>query len=201
MRTTRLALIALAPLAALLTVACGTTAAAPGAAYNTSTASPTTATTASAANASKTVTKATLTVRKTSLGYVLATSTGMTVYWYSDDVKNSGKSDCTDGCLAAWPAVTGTPKAPAGVALIGKLGTITRPGGVIQATYDGYPLYTYANDMAPGQTTGNGVGGVWHVFSGATLAKSLVTSAKAPASGKSAAPGATASSTSGGGSW
>jgi predicted lipoprotein with Yx(FWY)xxD motif len=200
MRTTRLALIALAPLAAVLTAACGTTAAAPGAAYGTTaSASPTMATTASAANASKTVTKAMLTVRKTSIGYVLANSAGMTLYWYSDDVKNSGKSSCTGGCLQAWPALTGTPMAVAGVTLAGKLGTITRPGGVIQATYNGYPLYTYANDMAPGQTTGNGVGGVWHVISGATLSKSLATSAKSPASGKSAAP--TSTSTSGGSGW
>jgi predicted lipoprotein with Yx(FWY)xxD motif len=202
MRTTRLALIALAPLAAVLTVACGTTAPAPGAAYGTTTAaSPTTSasSTTMASGASKTVTKAMLTVRKTSIGYVLATSTGMTIYWYSDDVRNSGKSSCSDGCLSAWPAVTGTPTAAAGVMLSGKLGTITRPGGAIQATYNGYPLYTYANDMAPGQTTGNGVGGVWHVISGATLSKSLAGSAAASSHDKSANPGTSASSGTGSG--
>ncbi len=201
MRTTRLALIALAPLAAVLTVACGTTAPAPGAAYGTTTSSPTTSasSTTMASGASKTVTKAVLTVRKTSIGYVLATSTGMTIYWYSDDVRNSGKSSCTAGCLSAWPAVTGTPTAAAGVTLSGKLGTITRPGGVIQATYNGYPLYTYANDMAPGQTTGNGVGGVWHVISGATLSKSLAASTTASAHDKSANPSTSASTSSGSG--
>jgi predicted lipoprotein with Yx(FWY)xxD motif len=46
----------------------------------------------------------------------------------------------------------------------GALGTITRTGGVIQATYDGHPLYTYVGDTAPGQANGNGLnlnGGLW----------------------------------------
>ena len=88
---------------------------------------------------------------------MLATSKGETIYWYSGDIKGSGKSTCTGTCLAAWPAVAGAPVAAAGVQLAGQLGTITRPGGAVQATYNGYPLYTYAQDMAPGQTTGNGV--------------------------------------------
>jgi predicted lipoprotein with Yx(FWY)xxD motif len=193
MRTTRLALFALAPLAALLTAACGTTSPSAGSAYGTTTATPTTATTANAAGAAKTVTKAELTVRKTSIGYVLATSTGMTVYWYSNDVKGSGKSECSGGCLQAWPAVTGTPAGPADLTLIGQLGTITRPGGVVQATYDGYPLYTYANDTAPGQTTGNGVGGVWHVWSGSDLSKSLATTKSTSSTSKSSSGGSSSS--------
>jgi predicted lipoprotein with Yx(FWY)xxD motif len=59
--------------------------------------------------------------------------------------------------------VTGTPSAGPGVT--GKLGTITRTGGGIQATYDGHPLYTYIGDNAPGQASGNNInlnGGLWH---------------------------------------
>jgi predicted lipoprotein with Yx(FWY)xxD motif len=143
--------------------------------------------------------KATLSVRKTNIGYVLATRTGMTVYWYSDDAKGSGKSSCTGGCLSAWPAVTGTPVAAAGVRLSGKLGTITRPDGVVQATYNGYPLYTYAADMTAGGTSGNGVGGVWHVITGAALSPSPASAASASArdgsgAGASSSPSATASS-------
>ena len=53
------------------------------------------------------------------------------------------------------------------------LGTITRPGGSAQATYDGHPLYTASLDTAPGQAKGNGLysgGGIWHevTVSGAT---------------------------------
>jgi predicted lipoprotein with Yx(FWY)xxD motif len=35
----------------------------------------------------------------------------------------------------------------------------------VQATFDGHPLYTFADDTAPGQAKGNGLnanGGLWH---------------------------------------
>jgi predicted lipoprotein with Yx(FWY)xxD motif len=176
MRISRRALAALSPLTALLVAACGSaTSAAPGAAYGTDLAS----TSASASTAPMTPAKDTLTVRKTKIGYVLANATGRTVYWYGHDVKGSGKSSCTGACLSAWPAVTGMPTAASGVMLSGKLGSITRPGGVVQATYNGYPLYTYAADMAPGDTTGNGVGGQWHVITGTVLSKSPASAATA----------------------
>jgi len=41
---------------------------------------------------------------------------------------------------------------------------ITRPGGVRQVTINGYPVYRYAGDKAPGQDTGNGIEGAWHVI-------------------------------------
>jgi predicted lipoprotein with Yx(FWY)xxD motif len=182
MRTSRLAVASLLSLAALLAAGCGTTAPTAGAAYGTATpasspsASVPASSTAAAAGAPMIAARAVLTVRKTKIGDVLATATGMTVYWYSHDVRGSGKSACSGGCLTAWPAVTGTPVAGAGVTLNGKLGTITRSGGVVQATYNGYPLYTYAADVSAGQTLGNGLGGVWHVITGADLSSSTTPS-------------------------
>ena len=210
MRTSRLALAALLSLAALLTAACGTTAPVAGAAYGTTAAgttppaaSPSSSASAAIAGGPLIADKAVLTVRKTKIGYVLATATGMTVYWYSRDVRGSGKSACTGGCLTAWPAVKGAPLAATGVQLSGKLGTITRPGGIVQATYNGYPLYTYAADMSPGQTTGNGVGGVWHVITGADLSASPASAAAASlrdgsADGGTVSPAPTPSATSSG---
>ncbi len=99
---------------------------------------------------------------KTAIGPVLADSKGLTLYWFSKDTRMT--SACTGGCATAWPPLLGKPMAAMGVRLTGKLSTITRSGGVLQATYKGHPLYTYAGDMAPGQTKGNGVGGVWHVL-------------------------------------
>jgi len=75
----------------------------------------------------------------------------------------STKSKCYGSCATYWPPVKGPATAGAGVT--GKLGTITRSGGSMQATYNGHPLYTYAADSAPGQAKGNGLnlsGGVWH---------------------------------------
>jgi hypothetical protein len=76
-------------------------------------------------------------------------------------------------CATYWPPVKGP--ATAGSGVTGTLGTITRPDGTTQATYDGHPLYTYLGDTAPGQAKGNGLnasGGVWYemTVSGATPA-------------------------------
>jgi predicted lipoprotein with Yx(FWY)xxD motif len=91
------------------------------------------------------------------IGTVLvAGSNGMTVYNFTQDTKDSGKSACTGNCAATWPALTvpagGTPTAGTGVT--GKLGTITRDDGSLQVTYNGLPLYFFGNDKAPGDANG-----------------------------------------------
>ena len=103
---------------------------------------------------------------------MLANAEGFTLYWYARDQKN-GASACSAQCLAAWPALTGRPQAATGTTLAGKLGTLTRPGGVTQATYNGYPLYTYGGDKVPGETAGNGADGLWHVITGSVLSTSM----------------------------
>lgn len=139
---------------------------------------------------------ATLMKVKTSIGPVLADSKGFTLYWYAKDTRMT--SDCTGGCATAWPPVIGKPVAAMGVRLTGKFGTITRAGGMVQATYKGHPLYTYAGDTAPGQVKGNGLGGVWHALRvnaiGAVLASSLMKGAMS-----SPSPKASSSMGSGGG--
>ena len=95
---------------------------------------------------------------------LIAGSNQMTLYIFTEDVRDSGESACTGDCLAAWPALTvaagETPTAGAGVT--GTLGTITRTDdGSIQVTYDGLPLYFCAGDTAPGQA--NGVYELWEV--------------------------------------
>jgi predicted lipoprotein with Yx(FWY)xxD motif len=92
---------------------------------------------------------------------LLTNAAGLTLYWFAPDT--STKSACYGSCAAYWPPVTGTPSAGPGVT--GKLGTITRTDGTIQATYDGHPLYTYIGDHAPGSASGNNInlnGGLWH---------------------------------------
>jgi predicted lipoprotein with Yx(FWY)xxD motif len=92
---------------------------------------------------------------------VLTNANGRTLYWFAPDT--SATSKCTGPCAAYWPPVAGHPKAGPGVT--GKLGTIKRPGGGLQATYDGHPLYTYIGDSGPGQAGGNNLnlnGGLWY---------------------------------------
>jgi predicted lipoprotein with Yx(FWY)xxD motif len=107
---------------------------------------------------------AALKVSHTRAGQVLASSRGLTLYYYSADKRHSGKSACTGTCATAWPPLAAPVKAPAGVRLPGKLGVITRPGGLRQVTLNGYPLYLYIGDKAAGQITGNNIGGAWHVI-------------------------------------
>ncbi len=159
-----------------LLAGCGTTTA-PGSAYSGSTATATSSTASSASSAgsaasSGSMPRAMLTVKKTKIGYVLADANGYTVYWFARDHRGSSHPVCAGQCLQAWRPVKGTAVAAKGVTLDAKLGCITRTGGVMQATYNGYPLYTFASDSAPGMTTGNDSGGVWHVIK-----------EKAPASG------------------
>jgi predicted lipoprotein with Yx(FWY)xxD motif len=92
---------------------------------------------------------------------VLTNADGLTLYWFAPDTSTS--STCTGSCAAYWPPVSGAPTAGRGVT--GRLGTIKRPGGGLQATYDGHPLYTYVGDSHPGQANGNDLdlnGGFWY---------------------------------------
>lgn len=102
-------------------------------------------------------------VTSTDLGDVLVDGDGMTLYLFDPD--EQGPSTCDDDCAASWPPLVsdGEPVAGEGVdpAL---LGTAERDDGTVQVTYDGWPLYRWAADEAPGDTTGQGVGDVWWVL-------------------------------------
>jgi predicted lipoprotein with Yx(FWY)xxD motif len=139
---------------------------------------------------------ATLIKVKTSIGPVLADAKGFTLYWYSKDTRMT--SACTGGCATAWPPVTGKPMAGMGVRLTGKFGTINRTGGILQATYKGHPLYTYAGDTAPGQVKGNGLGGVWHALRVNAIDAVLPSSLMMGSSSSSPSPKASSSMGSGG---
>lgn len=92
---------------------------------------------------------------------VLTDARGFTAYWFVPDSATTSK--CTSLCAQKWPPVTGPVTAGPGVP--GTLGTITRPDGTVQATWDGHPLYTASLDTGPGQARGNNLdvsGGIWH---------------------------------------
>jgi predicted lipoprotein with Yx(FWY)xxD motif len=101
----------------------------------------------------------------TSLGTVVVTSDGKTVYAFDKDTMNSGKSACNAGCSGLWPAVTATGSSPTAAGVSAKLGTITREDGTKQITLDGRPLYTYAGDSGSGAVSGQGFKGIWWVVS------------------------------------
>jgi predicted lipoprotein with Yx(FWY)xxD motif len=87
--------------------------------------------------------------------------TGMTLYLFANDTE--GVSNCSGQCLENWPALT-VPEGldPTAVsAASGALDVVTRDDGARQITYNGLPLYYFAGDSLPGDTNGDGVGGVW----------------------------------------
>ena len=137
------------PLLALITAACGGTGSAssssvPGAVAG-----------ASAAG---------LAVANTSLGPVLVNAQGMTVYLLTAD--SPGMSSCSAPCLANWPAVSGV--ATGGPGVVAKVGQATTTGGASILTAGGWPLYTFVQDHAPGDVSGEGVqsfGGTWYAVS------------------------------------
>lgn len=116
----------------------------------------------SGSSGSGTTSGAVVKTRSTSIGTVLTNAKGYTLYWFSIDTPTTSK--CTGSCATFWPPVKGPVTAASGTSLSGKLGTIKRSNGTMQATYDGHPLYTYSGDKAPGQTKGNALnlsGGLW----------------------------------------
>lgn len=98
-----------------------------------------------------------------SLGTIVVDGQGMTVYYYDKDTKGSGTSACEGECAAAWPAVHAASAEPDAEGVTAEVGTITGVDGELQVTVDGRPVYTYAADTGPGDVTGQGVNGVWHV--------------------------------------
>lgn len=94
---------------------------------------------------------------KTAQGTILTDSKGMTLYTFDKD--KNGESACYDKCASNWPPLI----APEGAKADEDFGLAKRSDGKMQWTYYGKPLYLWINDSAPGDMSGDGVGGVWHV--------------------------------------
>lgn len=86
-----------------------------------------------------------------------STNAGNTLYVFDNDLGQS-TSTCVDGCKDAWPPVLVDDGM---VDNIQGLSVITRADGTKQAAFMGRPLYFYAQDMAPGETKGDGVNNLW----------------------------------------
>ena len=96
--------------------------------------------------------------KSTANGPVVAgRDTYMTLYTFAKD--SEGVSNCYDACAEKWPPHLAqywdSPRPP--------FSTIDRKDGKKQWAKDGMPLYFFAGDAKKGDTTGDGVGGVWRV--------------------------------------
>jgi predicted lipoprotein with Yx(FWY)xxD motif len=99
------------------------------------------------------------------LGTFLTDAKGRALYLWAAD--KGAKSTCSGGCAQAWPPLTTTGKPVAGSGTEASLlGTTKRSDGTLEVTYAGHPLYYFAGDATPGQTTGQGnegFGAYWWV--------------------------------------
>lgn len=91
----------------------------------------------------------------TAMGAVLAGENGMTLYTFKNDTM--GVSNCYDACADAWPPLAADANAMAD----GAYTVIDRTDGSKQWAKDGMPLYFWVKDAKMGDTTGDGVKGVW----------------------------------------
>ena len=131
--------------------ACGSTSTASGTPGSAATAAP-----SPAATAAPVVKTGTATVSGASTT-VLTDAQGLTLYYRSGDGPTT--VTCTGGCAANWPPVllaSGTPTAAGGAT--GALTVFAGPDGR-QVLYNGHPLYLWVKDSAPGQATGQNIGG------------------------------------------
>ena len=113
------------------------------------------------------------------LGTILVDGDGFSLYLFEQD-HQSGQSHCFTPCSVEWAPLTlpsGVTKPLAGPGVnASKLKTTRRPDGTLQLVYNGWPLYTWAEDLAPGQATGqalNNLGGLWYVMN--TAGNAIVT--------------------------
>ena len=120
-----------------------------------------------AGSASPEMRTVTLKVQKSQYGPILFDGRGRVLYSFTRDSRGK-PSRCYGDCAAAWPvyfAPKGGLKAGAGVKQ-SLLGTTKRRDGRLQITYNGWPLYYYANEKA-GEVKCQNVrthGGLWLVM-------------------------------------
>ena len=97
-------------------------------------------------------------------GELLVGPDEMTLYMFDSDTQGSGESTCYDSCASAWPPLTVDDEPTVGADVTAEVTTFKREDGGSQVAANGWQLYYYANDEAPGDVTGHGSGGVWWVL-------------------------------------
>lgn len=105
-------------------------------------------------------------------GRHLTDGRGISVYLFERDRRPadqgaSNKSACADECLLLFPPIPAdrVPVAGDGVNA-GLIGSVLRKDGKLQATYNGWPLYYFAEDFVPGDINGHQFeefGGGWYL--------------------------------------
>jgi predicted lipoprotein with Yx(FWY)xxD motif len=148
---------------------------------------------------------------KSGIGNYLVDAKGMTLYWTTMD--SVGQSNVTGTVLANWPVFYSASVVIKASLSASDFGTITRADGSLQTTYKGWPVYYYIGDKTAGDTTGQGLAGVWFAVDPAasgpvapaatttTPATTMVTTTTTAAPTTTTTVPPTTTTTSGGGSY
>ncbi|MEM9230522.1 MAG: hypothetical protein AAGB10_13025 [Pseudomonadota bacterium] len=97
-------------------------------------------------------------VTKASTTSRITAANGMTLYTFDKD--QNEKSNCYGNCEVNWPPFVASSNA---VAPGNGYSIIERRDGTQQWAKNGAPLYFWVGDQKPGDTNGDGVGGLWHI--------------------------------------
>lgn len=134
-------------------------------------------------------TTGTVNVADSKLGKILVDANGRTLYAFDHDTATTSACTVANGCAGLWPPLmTSMPTAGSGVTA----SMLSVLAGGSQVVYGGHPLYTFAQDTAPGDLKGqNFAGNIWHVLSptGQTITAAVPASAPATSSGGSGSSG------------
>jgi len=101
-------------------------------------------------------------INKPGIGEYLTNATGFTLYTFKVDVQNSGQSKCVGKCIQSWPAFYVANLSLPSQLSASSFTVVARTDGSKQLAYDGWPLYYYWNDTAPGDVNGQGALNVWY---------------------------------------
>ena len=105
-------------------------------------------------------------IGKSELGDILVTTAGLSLYNFDPDARKPGGSVCNGTCADVWPPLIVKSEAdlvgPSGFS--GKLTTVKRDDGSLQAAVNGWPLYGWVFDKKPGDLNGQAFNEVWWVL-------------------------------------
>lgn len=146
-------------------------------------------TTAKTPSTTAKATSGTVNVADSKLGKILVDANGRTLYAFDHDTPTTSACTTANGCAGLWPPLmASSPAAGSGVTA----SMLSVLAGGSQVVYNGHPLYTFAQDTAPGDVKGqNFAGNIWHVVSpaGQTITAALPASTPATSSGGSGSSG------------
>ncbi|WP_304455498.1 hypothetical protein [Nocardiopsis sp. YSL2] len=96
------------------------------------------------------------------LGEILVDDEGFTLYRFEQDSADPPEATCFDDCAETWPPALAMSEFDFSDGLDASLfDSVERENRLDQVTLNGWALYRYAEDGAPGDVNGHGVNDVW----------------------------------------